>query len=316
MLDEITPHHMKSLTHTILMVRPKHFGYNPQTADNNTFQQKITLENVAELAIAEFDQMVRTLKDHGIKVLVIDDADQPVLPDSIFPNNWFSTHESGIIYTYPMFAPNRRLERREDIIQYLEQHYQVVRRYSLEVLEEENKFLEGTGSMVFDRSNQVTYACLSPRTDLRALDTFAMISGYKPVFFTAVDRDGIPIYHTNVMMAMGHDFVVCCLGAVVEKDKLQLIESFRKTNKEIIEISMEQMEQFAGNMLELKNAENQSYLILSETAHHSLSPQQRQQIEEHTKLLPIPISTIEKIGGGSVRCMMAEVFLPEKRINY
>lgn len=299
----------RQLTHKILMIRPAHFGFNPQTAASNSFQQQVDASlNPSALAIAEFDQMVGQLRANGIQVQVFQDLENITLPDAVFPNNWFSTHEGGIIYTYPMYAPIRRQERREDILSILEKEYKFTKRYSLEILEKEQQYLEGTGSMVLDRVNKIAYACLSPRTDIRALDTFAMLSQYKIVHFMARDKAGSLIYHTNVLMAIGQDFVVCCMEAVQDDQREMLRKCFADTHKTIIEIDFDQMAQFAGNMLELINENHQRILVMSKSAFQCLKPTQIKALEARTKLLPISIPTIEKVGGGSTRCMIAEIF--------
>ncbi|MBK9108087.1 MAG: amidinotransferase [Saprospiraceae bacterium] len=299
----------KQLTNKILMVRPANFGFNQQTAASNSFQQQDGDSiNTNTLAIAEFDRMVNQLQVNGIQVIVIQDLDHIKLPDAVFPNNWFSTHEAGVIYTYPMYAPIRRQERREDILSILEKEFHFSKRYSLEILEKDHQFLEGTGSMVLDRVHKIAYACLSPRTDIRALDTFAMLSHYKIVHFIAKDRSGAPIYHTNVLMAMGQDFVICCLEAVQVEHREILRKSFEETHKTLIEINYQQMEQFAGNMLELINKDHERILVMSESAFQSLNNTQIEALKSRTKLLPISIPTIEKVGGGSTRCMMAEIY--------
>jgi len=306
----------KNLTSNILMVRPANFGYNEETAVNNAFQQKNIAESPEKIktnALQEFDAMVTILQQNGIHVTVAEDTDFPVKPDAVFPNNWVSFHDNGVVITYPMFAPNRRLERRDEILSQLESSFRILNRYSLEFYEEEGIYLEGTGSMVFDRANKLVYACLSERTDATILDKFNVLMGTRSILFTATDRRGMPIYHTNVVMAMGHDFVVICMDCVREEEQKQkLLDTFAETGKRVIDITLGQMEHFAGNMLEVVNKDNKRLLVLSKTAFDSLKEEQKMALSQTTHLLPIPISTIEKYGGGSVRCMMAEVFLPLK----
>lgn len=304
---------MKALTQTVLMIRPAHFGFNPETASNNKFQQLPDEVDAQEFALKEFDNMVTLLRAHGIDVYVVNDTKELILPDAIFPNNWFSTHEGGYVFTYPMFAPNRRLERREDVLNQLERDFEVNKRYSLEVLESDRKYLEGTGSMVFDREHMLAFACISPRTDVRALDTFGMLSGFKIHYFHASDRNGFPIYHTNVMMAMGKDFVVICMESVNPSERDALTQACIKYGKTIIEIDFHQMEHFAGNMLSLISSDGQPVLIMSEQAYSSLKPEQISKLKSFSECIVVPVPTIEKVGGGSVRCMMAEVFL-QKRV--
>ena len=306
------------LTNHILMVRPANFGFNEQTAVNNTFQsdEKISdAESLKNLAIEEFDNMVALLRSKGIDVTVIEDSVSPVKPDAVFPNNWISFHADGTLITYPMFAKNRRIERREDIIKQVEEKFVVKNRYSFEFYEDEKDpvFLEGTGSMILDRPNNIVYACLSQRTSPILLDKYSVLMGTNSCFFNAVDRNGQEIYHTNVMMALGEDFVVICMESVAdEKSKQELISLFKKTGKELVDITYDQMENFAGNMLEVKANDGKRYLCMSQSAFESLTLVQKKQLEAKTNLLPIPILNIEKFGGGSVRCMMAEVFLPLK----
>ncbi len=306
----------KNLTANILMVRPANFGYNEETAANNAFQQKIEQENPEQIklkALVEFDAMVSTLQQNGINVWVVDDTNNPVKPDAVFPNNWISFHENGTVITYPMFAPNRRLERRDEIINQLESSFRILNRYSLEFYEDEGLFLEGTGSMVFDRANKLVYACLSERTDATIMDKFNVLMGTRSIMFNATDRKGLPIYHTNVVMAMGNDFVVICMECIHDQgQKHMLLESFKHTGKRVIDITLDQMEHFAGNMLEVIDKSNKRILILSKTAYDALDESQKTLLSQSTHLLPIAIPTIEKYGGGSVRCMMAEVFLPLK----
>ncbi len=303
------------ITNTILMVRPAHFGFNAETAANNAFQTRnmaLSGNEVAEKARQEFDALVAKLRSVGVDVIVIEDTDAPVKIDAIFPNNWFSTHENGTIITYPMFAPIRRLERREDVIELLTERFQYNHRIHLENSEADDQFLEGTGSIIMDRTNQVTYACRSIRTHEGLFDQFCKEMDTEEVMFDAVDESGVPIYHTNVMMAIGETFCVICLDSI--KDEVQranVVSKLKQTNKDIVDISFEQMNSFAGNMLQVRGENEQTYLVLSEQAFNSLTKQQIEQLESHTNLLHSPINTIEKSGGGSVRCMIAEIFYPK-----
>jgi len=311
---------MKQLTSHILMIRPANFGFNEQTAANNSFQSKDIIDNneLKEIARQEFDNMVSILKSKDINIHVIEDTDFPLKPDAVFPNNWISTHKNGALITYPMYAPNRRIERREDIIEYLENTFNVPYRYSFEFYEDEAEpmYLEGTGSMIFDRPNKIVYACTSPRTDIRLIDKFNVLMGTSSIVFQSVDKNGDDIYHTNVMMAMGEDFVVICLESIPnEFSKKQLVKTFEATHKEIIDISLDQVESFAGNMLEVVNKQGERYLYISQTTYNALSESQRDKLSNKTHLLPIPINNIEKYGGGSVRCMMCEIFLPTKALH-
>lgn len=301
------------------MVRPANFGFNEETAVNNVFQSDEIIndtEALKQVAKAEFDNMVDLLRSKGIDVTVVEDTPIPVKPDAVFPNNWISFHANGALITYPMFAKNRRIERREDIIAQVEQKFEIKNRYGFEFYEDESEpiFLEGTGSMIFDRTHGIVYACVSERTSPVLLDKFNMLMSMESCLFTAVDRSGSEIYHTNVMMALGEDFVVICLESVHdEQSRKELVQFFQRTGKEIVEISFEQMESFAGNMLEVVGNDGQRYLCMSQSAFDSLNDEQKKRLSAKTNLLPISIPNIEKFGGGSVRCMMAEVFLPLKK---
>ena len=297
----------------ILMVRPYQFYFNQQTAANNFFQSNINIENANELAIAEFDAMVEKLRDHQIKVNVVQDTKDPSTPDSIFPNNWVSTHEGGTLCLYPMFAQNRRAERKLSVIDFLESNYQIQNTLDLTDFEKEGIFLEGTGSMVLDHQNKLAYGCLSERLDKNAFYEWCDKMQFKAIAFKAVDDKAQPIYHTNVMMCMGDQFVVICLDSIPnEKEKQMLVDSFDQTNKEVIEISQDQLNHFAGNMLQVFDINEKPHLIMSEQAHTSLDPAQVKSLEKYNPILPISIPTIEALGGGSTRCMMAEIYLINK----
>lgn len=303
-------------TSHILMVRPAHFGYNPETAASNAFQvnkEGLTPGEVAENAVREFDQFVERLRQAGVDVIVVEDTKEPVKTDAIFPNNWVTFHAGGQVITYPMEAPVRRLERRQDVLDDLAQRFLIKERIALESAEEEGRYLEGTGSMILDRQAKIIYACRSTRTDKHLVDRVGQLLNYEPVFFDAVDNGGRPIYHTNVMMALGETFVVICLEAVKSTEgQKKLRTSFEHTNKEVIAISLPQMMAFAGNMLQVRNDQGKTFLVMSEQAFQSLTRAQITQIEKHTQILHSPLGTIETYGGGSARCMMAEVFLQEK----
>jgi hypothetical protein len=298
-------------TSNILMVRPVSFGFNAQTAQSNAFQQKPADEqNIQQAALAEFDALVQTIKDNGVNVYVVDDTIEPHTPDSIFPNNWISTDAFNNVFLYPMQAENRRLERRTDIVEELQSAFSVNHIYDLSHFETEDKFLEGTGSMVPDRDHQIIYACISPRTNAQVLAEFCRLSGYTSVLFHAVDQNGLAIYHTNVLMCLGADFAVICLDTIKDVTERQLVtQSFHQTGKEIIEISLEQMNQFAGNMLELQNHKGERLLVMSSRAYHSLLPAQVSALQKHVKIVHSDIKTIENNGGGSARCMIAEIYL-------
>ncbi len=305
---QTTPH--------ILMVRPANFAFNEETAANNAFQSrdgKLSAAEMRERAMQEFDGFVAQLRDAGVDVIVGKDTTDPVKPDAVFPNNWVTFHQEGFIVTYPMFAPTRRLERSDAIIEsVIAQGYRSDKRLQFESSEAENRFLEGTGSIIFDHQHKLAYACLSPRTDAELLEALCQAIGYQKVVFHSVDGNGQDIYHTNVMMALGESFVVICMDSVRDAAERAMLEAkFKETGKEIVDISLGQMNAFAGNMLQVRNLQGQTILVMSSTAYHALSPAQIQQLEAHTRLLHVPINTIETYGGGSARCMMAEVFLPQ-----
>lgn len=308
----------KTITDTIMMIRPKHFGFNPETAENNTFQSNEgdeSKQEVKELAKQEFDRFVSLLEGHGLNIVVMEDKDKPQKPDAVFPNNWISFHQNGSIITYPMFSPIRREERREDIIQEMEKRFGFNRRYSFEYYEEEDLFLEGTGSMILDRTNKIVYACDSDRTDIQILDKWAVLCEYKKILFHAYDREGNPIYHTNVMMALGESFAVVCLDTIQDEEERKIIiRTLEETSKEIIEITLDQVLHFAGNVLHVTN-NLESFVVMSTQAFESLDNHQIQALEKHGKILHSGISTIEQNGGGGVRCMMAEVFYPEMSLK-
>ncbi len=295
------------------MIRPVRFGFNEQTALSNSFQDEQQRNNpVQDAALKEFDHMAEVLKANGVDVIIVEDTPEPHTPDSIFPNNWISTHSDGSIYLYPMAAENRRHERRTDIVQLLRQNFEVTELTDLSFFESEGKFLEGTGSMVLDRVNKLAYACLSPRTNNAVLDEFSGRSGYKTIGFHAF-ADKTPIYHTNVMMCLGKSFTVICLESVPDEDEKALLSTnLKNSGKKIIEISSDQMHHFAGNMLQLKNNRGENLLVLSEQAYNSLNNQQISQLGSYCKLIQVPLNTIETSGGGSARCMIAEIHLPRR----
>ncbi len=303
-------------TDTLLMVRPAQFGFNEETAGNNAFQVNdptLSQEEIQERAKNEFDAFVGKLRAAGVEVIVVEDNSDPFTPDAVFPNNWVTFHEDGAVITYPMFAPKRRLERREDVIEALSRDFYIDDRLKLEWHEGQNRFLEGTGSMILDRPNQLVYACLSERTHEDLLEEFCTFTGYEKVVFHAIDAKGQPIYHTNVMMALGETFAVIALDTIADpKEKAKVLAHLHHTNKEVIEISVEQMNAFAGNMLQVHNKAGQTILVMSEQAYRSLTAVQVARIQAHTGILYSAIPTIETYGGGSARCMMAEVFLPKK----
>lgn len=293
------------------MVRPARFGYNEETAASNHFQSKEGKDDkdVHTKALAEFDAFVKTLKDNNINVLVFDDTEKPHTPDAIFPNNWLSTHENKTLITYAMESPIRRLELREDILRKLEALYDYKKEYNFQHYVEEGLALEGTGSMILDRENRIVYACLSSRTSIELLAKFGVLMNFQPVYFYATDENDLPIYHTNVMMALGEELAIICLDAIADEDeRKQVVKKLNATNKTIVELSLQQVSQFAGNMLEVRSNDMSRFLIMSTTAKNALTTEQIDLIEKSSQILAIDIPVIEKYGGGSVRCMLAEVF--------
>lgn len=295
------------------MIRPVDFKFNEQTAGNNKFQQATTQENVQAQALKEFDDFVSLLRTNEVEVTVIDDTLNPETPDSVFPNNWVSFHDDGQVFLYPMFSENRRLERRDDILFKLNENFMIDHVTDLSFYEENSVYLEGTGSMVLDRENKTAYACLSVRTDEKILADFCERSGYSPVTFHATDAEGFPIYHTNVMMCIGNSFAVVCLESVPdEEEKEKILSGLSSDEHEIIEISLDQMNHFAGNMLQIKNNSGDPLLVMSEQAYLSLKASQIERLEKYSHIIYSPLYTIEKNGGGSARCMLAEIHLEKK----
>jgi hypothetical protein len=302
-------------TNKILLIRPSNFVYNSETAGSNSFQNNPDLseETVRQKATEEFDSFATTLMSKGVQVFIFDDTEFPTKPDAIFPNNWITFHEDGTVILYPMFAKNRREERRHDIIDELKKNFSITNVVDLSEYEKQHKFLEGTGSMVFDHINKIAYACLSPRTDKELFIEVCEILNYQPIYFRAQDKNGKEIYHTNVMLCIGEKFAVICLDSIADKYEREFVsQSLSKTGHEIIEISNEQMNHFAGNMLVLQINSTKHILVSSQSAFDSLDDNQKKEIEKQCEIVPLSIKTIETIGGGSVRCMMAEVFLKRK----
>lgn len=295
------------------MIRPVNFGYNAETAVNNSFQVAGHDANAQVNALEEFDKLVEKLRHHDIDVTVVDDTPEPYTPDSIFPNNWISFHTKGTICLYPMFAINRRHERKQGVIDTIKSRFQVTGTVDFTGYERDNLFLEGTGSMVLDRDNRIAYACLSPRTDLKVLNDFGEQMNYDIVPFIAVDALGKEIYHTNVMMCVADRYVVICMDSIRdEKQRAEVTASINRTGKKIITISYKQMESFAGNMLQVENAEGKKFLVMSSQAYYSLNPEQIKELESFNPVIHSPLENIETNGGGSARCMIAEVFLDVK----
>jgi len=304
------------ITDTILMIRPASFGANEETAATNFFQSAGTKTDprfIHETALKEFDNMVELLRKNDINVLVIDDTPMPQKPSAMFPNNWLNTSPEGIVSVFPMHAANRRSEKRDDILKTLAEKFIVKDLQDWSEFEVEGKFLEGTGSMVIDHENKVIYACYSPRTDISVLEKFANANKFRAIVFFASDKNGQAVYHTNVVMTLAEDFAILCEEAIEEEWELiairQLLDS---SGHEVIRIYKDQMHRFAGNMLQVKNTKGEKFLVMSQTAFDSLYEDQKEELSSKCNLLPISIPTIEQTEGGSVRCMMAEIFL-EKR---
>lgn len=310
---------MAQATNAILMIRPVAFRMNEQTAVNNYYQKVLdnTLpETVNAKAQQEFDAFVEKLKAVGVSVLVVEDTPNPDTPDSIFPNNWISFHENGDVVLYPMFAENRRLERREDILEIVENHgFEISEIMDYSSAEMDGFFLEGTGSIVLDRENKIAYCALSPRADEELFIEFCEDYDMQPVIFEAfqtVEKERKLIYHTNVLMTIGRTFAVICADAIDDKkERKMVLESLRSTGKEVILLTEAQINNFAGNMLQVLGSNNQEYLVMSQAAYESLTPKQIETLEKHNPILTANLDTIEACGGGSARCMMAEIFLPK-----
>jgi hypothetical protein len=301
----------------VLMIRPVRFEGNVQTASSNRFQKSLSLstQSMQAAALSEFQNLVSVLRGAGVRIHDIDDTAEPHTPDSVFPNNWVSFHADGTAVLYPMLAPNRRLERRQDILEHLSTRskFRIARVIDLTHHERAGKFLEGTGSLVLDRTNRIAYACISPRTDLDVLGDFAQQLDYEVVSFEASDAQGVAIYHTNVLMCIGSRFAAVCLSSIREDARESVLASLRHTGHVVLDLSFEQMNAFAGNMLELKSAHGEALVAMSTTALESLSAAQREVITQAVgPIVSAPIPTIETLGGGSVRCMLAEVALPSK----
>ena len=301
---------MQTTSH-ILMIRPVNFEFNAETAEDNAFQIKSNAEDVHLKALKEFDEFVSLLRKNDIDVTVVDDTPIPHTPDSLFPNNWVSFHHDGTILLYPMYASNRRAERKEHVLEKIYAQFKVTNKIDLSYNEKNDLFLEGTGSMVLDRENRIAFASLSPRTNKKVLNEFCEKMNYKAVVFNSVDEDGQPIYHTNVMMCVANKYVVICLDSIPaweEKDKVT--KAITKTGKEMIPISYGQLNHFAGNMLQIENNKKEKLLVMSTQAYQSLTPEQVQKLSNYNRIIHSSLTTIETNGGGSARCMMAEIHLP------
>ena len=309
----------KQITNTVLMIRLVQFRMNEQTAVNNYYQKTISSlspNEVNAMAVKEFDAFVKKLQTVGIQVIVVNDTKEFDTPDSIFPNNWISFHQNGTVALYPMFAKNRRYERKESVLEAVEQKgFSIKHIIDYSGAEQEHVFLEGTGSIILDRAYGKAYCALSPRADEDLFIEFCEDFDFSPVIFSAyqtVHQKREKIYHTNVMMCIGTTFAVVCLDAIDDKkERKNVLAHLKNSNKEIIKITENQVNQFAGNMLQLSGDHETSYLIMSQSSLDSLRPDQRSKLEKHTKIISSPLDTIEACGGGSARCMMAEIFLPK-----
>ncbi len=294
----------------IAMLRPAAFGFNHETAGNNFFQHRSAADEAGlqHSVLQQFDDMVSLLRNKGIDVMVMEDVAIPPKPDAIFPNNWFSCN-NGVISIFPMYAANRRLEKRPELIEQLQKETSIFSVNDLSPYEEEEIFLEGTGSMVFDHQHKIAYACYSERTNENLFESYCKQLGYLPLGFNAADEQGRPIYHTNVMMCVGEKFAVICLDALEDAvDRLKILHELSSTGHEIVDISFNQMNHFAGNMLEMQNNLGEHFLVMSAAARASLIADQISRLEKYASIISPDIALIENIAGGSVRCMMAELF--------
>lgn len=302
-------------TDHVLMVRPAHFMANPETMFSNAFQKAPNIDVDAQaLALGEFDGYVAALRTAGVNVWVHQDRMEPHTPDSIFPNNWVTFHADGTVVLYPMEAPNRRLERREEILSSLEEAFDIRRRVDLSAFESRGRYLEGTGSMVLDRENGLAYLCRSSRTHSRVVRAFAAHMGYRPIWFNAADELGQPIYHTNVMMSVGRKLAIVCLESIRDSSEREEVEQhLRNSGKTVVDITYDQVKAFAGNMIELKGHQGLPVLAMSRQAWDSLSVEQVDLIVSQATPVVAPIPTIESCGGGGTRCMVAEIHLPQRQ---
>ena len=299
-------------TNNILLVRPTNFAFNIETAASNVFQQKgdESEDATKQKVICEFELFTTTLQSKGVNVFVMDDTVYPEKPDAIFPNNWVSFHPDGTVILYPMYAANRRHERRQDILDTLKKDFEIKQLLDLSNYENEGMFLEGTGSIVFDHRHKIAYACLSPRTNKELFVKVCQHLQYKPIWFLAYDNGGMEIYHTNVMMCVGERFAVICIDSISNNQEREFVlQSLKESGHQVIDITWEQMNHFAGNMLALQTNEGKSIVAISQSAFDSLTQSQKTEIGKYGELVPLSVNTIETIGGGSVRCMIAEVFL-------
>lgn len=301
------------LTDTVVMISPDQFGFNPQTAESNNFQHKLPLsvEEIQKRAMSEFENMVILLRSKGINVLTLPSRHDVITPDAVYPNNWFSHHAGGILIVYPMFAPNRRLERQTQELKKLliDNEIPVSKLFDITSHEEERHILEGTGSMVLDRKNKVVFAMASVRTDKHEFDAWCRMMGYEGVFFHAIDSSKFPVYHTNIAMNMGVEFAVVCLESIPDEAERKTVEQkLRVLGKEIVRISVPQIHQYCGNVLQLVSKSGKSLIVMSKTTHQAFTKQNLEILSKYGEIIMAEIPTIEQVGGGSARCMLAEVF--------
>lgn len=305
------------ITDTLLLVQPDSFGFNPQTARSNTFQHKPSesLEQIQEQAQREFGSIIETLNNAGVRTLVLPSPAGTVTPDAVFPNNWVTTHEDGTIALYPMYTQNRRAERQPDaLIELLAANgFEYRNIIDMTPHENEGRFLEATGSLVLDRVNNIAFAVESPRTHQAVVDDFAGQLGFEPVFFHAIDKDGVPVYHTNVVMAVGEGFVVLCADAIPDpEEKTSILAKIEELSYELIRISLDQMAAFCGNVLHIRSTDGTPKIVMSQTAHDNFTQDQITRLKKYGEPLVFEMGTIEAVGGGSARCVIAEIFLPRK----
>lgn len=305
---------MKQTTHTVLLISPTSFGFNPETAQSNVFQHDIHLAKkvIQHGAQKEWERVCEMLVREKIHVIVVMDTPTPIKPDALFPNNWISTLEDGTIILYPLLAHNRRTEKRLDLVHQLTLNYSVKNIIDLSFYEKQNQFLEGTGSMVFDRVNKIVYACLSVRTSIEPLEHLAKLLGYQVVAFHAFDHEK-PIYHTNVLMSVGTHWASICFDAIPDKtEREKIMAFFSKTGKEVVSLTHEQLEAFAGNILELESLDEKKKIIMSKTTYDSLDKNQITSFTSFGDICYTDVPTIEQVGGGGIRCLIAEIFLEKK----
>jgi len=307
--------HNSQSASAVLMVRPVSFGFNDQTAISNTFQHNSGLqpEELRNRADKEFRDAVQSLRAHDITVVTFEDSPNPPKPDAVFPNNWMTTWPSGVVYEYPMATDNRRLERTDTVLDILRERFKLHTINDLSAAEDNGEYLEGTGAMVFDHLHKIVYACISPRCGERLLREHAAKLGYEPIIFHAFDQHGTPIYHTNVVLAVQTTTAVVCLDAITDIAECKTVyDTLQRTNHAVISITQAQMDHFCANVIELKNGQGARFLLLSETAEKSFTPEERKQLSIDKSFIVCDVPTIETVGGGGIRCMVAELFLPRR----